>query len=167
MFRLGVAVLVVMVLVGVSTTTAFAQSHVCVPVDQSTKTVIPGVTLTWDSSFRCANAPDKGTYEITVRVANAANSVEAVKIDTVRLSHTTPRPRGRGPSATAVASGLPLMIAPGETRAFSVSGNYTLVVTDEGKKANLHLQAVGQGMHSAMPFRLGINVHLRGPGARE
>lgn len=167
MFRLGVTILVVTALVGVFTASAFAQDQVCVPVDQSTETVIPGVTLTWDSSFRCDNAPDTGTYAISVTITNDDGSAEAVQIDDVQLSHTTPRPRGRAPSATAVASGLPLVIAPGQSGTFSVSGSYQLVETDEGKKANLHLRAVGQGVASAEPFALGINVQLRGAGAVE
>jgi hypothetical protein len=102
-----------------------------------------------------------------VRVTNAATSDEAVRIDGLRLSHTTPRPRGQAPSADATASGLPLVLAPGESDSFQVSGSYQLVQTDEGAKTNLHLRASGRGLESGLPFQLGINVHLRGPGAVE
>ncbi len=166
MYRFGVAALVVAILIVAFTAVALAQSQVCEPVDQSTEMVIPGVNLTWDSSFRCDNAPDTGTYEITVTVMNHEDSFEAVSIGDVKLTHTTPRPRGRLPSATAEASGLPLVVAPGESGTFTVSGRYELVNTDEGKKVNLHLQARGQGVASIEPFALGINVQLRGPGVQ-
>jgi hypothetical protein len=123
-------------------------------------------TLTWDSSFRCENAPQSGNYAITVEVTNAADSNQAVTIDALQLSHTTPRPRGRAPSGSAAASSLPITVNPGETASFSVSGSYTLVATDEGDKANLHLHALGSSA-SGQPFQLGINVQLRGPGAVE
>jgi hypothetical protein len=141
--------------------------ELCAVDDTSTQEVLPGVTLTWDSSFRCEDAPDEGAYEITVQVSNDAASSEAVRIEDLILSHTTPRPRGQAPEATAEPEGLPIIVAPGETDSFSVSGTYTLVQTDEGKKANLHLLALGEGTDSGLEFQLGINVHLRAPGARE
>jgi len=165
MFRLGIAILVAATFVGTFAVPASAQTPVCGPVGQNTQTVIPGVTLTWDSSFRCDNAPDAGTYEVTVRVTNAADSTEAIRIDTVWLSHTTPRPQRQAPEATAAASGLPLVIAPGETHTFRIGGGYTLVSTKGSKMASLHLRALGYGVTSAEQFRLGINVHLRGSGA--
>jgi archaellin len=76
---------------------ASAQMQTCAVDDASTKEVLSGVTLTWDSSFRCTNAPDQGTYEIEVTVANAAGSSEAVKIKDLKLKDTTPKPRGRAP----------------------------------------------------------------------
>jgi hypothetical protein len=167
MFRLGVAILVVTALSGVFTAPAFAQAQVCEPVGQEIKIVIQGVTLTWDSPFWCDNVPDTGDYEIRITITNHAGSAEVVRIDDLRLSRTTPRPRRQAPAATAVVSGLPMVIAPGESGSFSVRGTYTLVLTGEGKKANLHFRAIGQGITSAAPFRLGINVHLRGPGAVE
>lgn len=168
MFRSGIAILVVTTLVGVFTLPAFAQSQVeCEPVGQETKIVIRGVTLTWDSQFWCDSAPDTGAYEIHFIITNHAGSAEEVHIDDLQLSHTTPRPRRQAPAATAVVSGLPLVIAPGESDNFSVRGTYNLVLTDEGKKANLHLRAVGRGITSDSPLRLGINAHLRGPGAVE
>ena len=155
--------LLLLVALGLALGTApAAAQEVCRVDDTSTQEVIPGVTLTWDSSFRCQNAPDQGTYRITVRVSNAAGSAEAVTIDELVLSHTTPRPRGRAPSATAEAQGLPITVPPGGTDDFTVTGSYTLVRTDEGKKANLHLLALGEGVNSGRDFQLGINVHLRG-----
>ena len=144
---------------------SLAASADCGVADRSTKDVLSGVTLTWDSSFRCANAPDSGTYSIRVTVSNAERSAEAVEIRRLRLSHTTPRPRGQAPDATAEAQGLPLTVRPGERKSFRVSGRYELVTTDEGDKANLHLRARGRGLESGDAFRLAINVHLRGPGA--
>ncbi len=168
MSRTRVMPLLVVALFGLLTATAFAAPHVvCGQVGQSSETVIPGVTLTWDSSFLCENAPDEGTYEISVRVENSASSAEAVRVDALRLMRTTPRAWRQAPYATARASGLPIVIAPGETRSFNVTGDYRLIMTDEGKKANLHLQAAGRGETSSEPFKLGINVHLRGPGAVE
>ncbi|HRP96652.1 MAG TPA: hypothetical protein PL143_10405 [Rhodocyclaceae bacterium] len=149
-------------------TPAFA-AQVCSLTDQSTKEILPGVIVTWDSSFHCFNAPESGEYMITVRVSNAESSVEAVTVETLRLRHTTPRPRGRAPAATASAepAGLPITVDPGSTEGFAVMGEYELVRTDEGMKANLHLAADGFGDASLLPFSLGINVHLRGEGATE
>lgn len=97
-------------------------------------------------------------------VANSADSTEAVAIDDLVLTHTTPRPRGQAPAASGEVTGLPLTLAPGQTASFSVSGTYKLVQTDEGKKANLHFRANGHGASSGEPFRLGINAHFRAPG---
>lgn len=141
-----------------------ASGAVCEPVDQSTENVLPGVILTFDSSFLCEDASDAGSYQITVRVTNAASSAEAVTIERLDLAGTSPSPRGQSPDATATASGLPVTLAPGDSTDFAVSGSYELVRTDEGEKANLHLRAHGRGVESALPFQLGINVHLRAPG---
>lgn len=144
-----------------------AAQETCGVDDTSTEAVLPGVILTWDSSFRCTDAPDEGTYQITVAIANAAESAEAVTIADLVLSHTTPRPRGQAPAATAEPQGLPITVEPGTTDSFTVSGTYELVETDEGKKGNVHLLALGQGADSGEGFELGINVHLRASGATE
>jgi hypothetical protein len=164
MRRLLPALLVLGIALGVQQA---AAQEVCPVDDTSTQEVLPGVILTWESSFRCDDAPDEGTYEITVQVSNDAGSSEAVRIDDLILSHTTPRPRGQTPRATAEPQGLPITVEPGETESFTVSGTYELVETDEGEKANLHLLALGEGTDSGQEFELGINVHLRGPGAAE
>jgi hypothetical protein len=140
-------------------------TQICSLIDQSTKVVLPGVVLTWDSSFHCLNAPNSGEYMVQVRLSNAPNSVKQVGILSLVLSHTTPRPRGQGPDSTAEVSGLPIMVAPDETEAFSVMGTYELVETNEGLKANLHIRAQGAGSNSSQSFQLGINVHFRGLGA--
>lgn len=140
-----------------------AQTQLCAQVDQSTEEVIPGVFLTWDSSFLCADAPDRDSYEFTVDVFNHANSTEAVTITDLELTKTTPRPLGRGPAATGEAS-LPITVEPGDTKSFTVTGTYELVQTDEGKKANLHFTAFGEGVESGKSFELGINAHFRAPG---
>lgn len=145
----------------------FADAADCRVQDREAKEVLPGVTLRWDSAFRCTDAPGSGTYAITVSVSNDAASDEAVELGGLRLSHATPRPRGQGPDASARASGVPLAIEPGGSASFRVSGDYELVSTDEGDKANLHLRAAGEGAQSGEPFRLGVNVHLRGDGATE
>jgi len=85
----------------------------------------------------------------------------------LELTHATPRPGRQTPSASARADDLPVVIGSGQTRSFSISGTYELVETDEGDKANLHLRATGAGAVSSEPFEVGINVHLRSPGARE
>lgn len=136
----------------------------CQKVDDSTEEVLPGVTLTWGSSFLCAGAPDEGSYEFTVTVTNHAGSVETVTIDDLELVQTTPKPRGQGPDATGEASGLPTTLAPGATDSFTVSGTYQLVATDDGEKANLHFLADGTGDAGGEPFELGINAHFRAPG---
>ncbi|MER3486780.1 MAG: hypothetical protein C4345_13210, partial [Chloroflexota bacterium] len=80
------------------------DTQVCSPIEQSTEEVLPGVVLTWDSAFLCADAPDEGSYELTVMVANSADSTEAVSIDNLDLSHTTPRSRGQAPDASGEAT---------------------------------------------------------------
>lgn len=155
MRRLGIVITALAIAGGIMLP-ASAQTQTCAVDDTSTQEVLPGVTLTWDSSFRCTNAPDQGTYEIEVTVANAAGSSEAVKIEDLRLKHTTPKPRGQAPDATAEASGLPMTVAPGDGGTFTVSGDYELVSTDEGDKANLHLKALGSGASSGDRFKLGI-----------
>ncbi len=145
-------------------TTSAEDTLPCEPIEQSTEEVLLGVVLTWDSAFLCADAPDEGSYEFTVTVANSAESAQAVSIDALALTHTTPRPRGQAPDASGEATGLPLTMAPGETAGFTVSGTYELVATDEGKKANLHFRASGHGVSSGEPFQVGINAHVRAPG---
>ena len=145
-------------------TTSSTETLGCEPIEQSAEEVLPGVVLTWDSAFLCADAPDEGSYEFTVTVANSADSAEAISIDDLALTHATPRPRGQAPGASGDATGLPLTLAPGETASFTVSGTYELVQTDEGKKANLHFRASGHGSSSGEPFELGINAHVRAPG---
>ncbi len=144
---------------------SLAADTKCQAVDTSTTEALPGVTLTWDSSFRCDPAARTGSYSIPVAITNARASAEAVDIQALRLSHTTPRPRGQRPDATAQARRLPVNIAPGERARFDVSGGYQLVSADDGDKANLHLRALGRGTQSGDLSRLGINVQLRGPGA--
>ena len=141
--------------------------QLCQVQDQSTEEVLPGVVLAWDSAFLCSDIPGEGEYEISVTVANDAGSNEAVVIEALALTHTTPRPRGQAPQATAGATGLPVTLNPGESMSFTVSGAYELAQTDEGQKANLHLQAGGHVVDSGDPFQLGINVHLRGAGVTE
>lgn len=161
----------VMVLFLMGGTTAFAQVQNCVPDEEpSIEEVAPGVFLTWDSSLLCENAPEEGAYDITVTITNDAESNADVVIDEVLLSHTTPRPRGQIPVATAVVedSTLPANIAAGVDLELTVTGDYKLVMTDEGGKANLHLRALGWVLNDDQdPFSLGINVKLRGDGAVE
>ncbi|MGH9243356.1 MAG: hypothetical protein ACRD29_03375 [Acidimicrobiales bacterium] len=143
------------------------STQACVPVDQSTEEVLAGVTLTWDSSFLCADAPDAGSYTFTVTVTNAPGSADGVTVHSVELTHTTPRPGGQAPPGSGSAQGVPFEVSAGGTGSFSVSGTYELVETDEGSKANLHFLAMGAGSASGDGFELGINAHLRGPGAEE
>lgn len=165
--RLRVVIFLIGVALASWLVTPTQAQEVCAPVGQSAKEAVSGVHLTWDSAFQCADVPPEGEYQITVTVVNQSESAEAVVIEAVRLSHTTPRPRKQSPDATAEAEGLPVVVAPGDQAAFTVRGAYTLVKTDEGGKANLHLRALGHSQESVEPFVLGINVHLRGPEASE
>jgi hypothetical protein len=149
-------------------TQAQAQAQRCENVDESTETVVSGVTVTYDSSVLCGDAASEGEYAVTVAVANHAGSDEAVTVERVELSHTTPRPRGGdGPNASATVEGLPVTVTAGETARFDVRGTYELVTTDEGDKATLHLRALGVGHSSDEGFALGVNVHLRAAAASE
>jgi hypothetical protein len=140
-----------------------AHEHVR-QVDESTGEVLPGMTLTWGSSFLRADAGAEGGYDFTVDVANHAGSAATVTIEGLTLVMTTPTPRGQAPDATGEAAGLPITVSPGETASFGVSGTYELVETDEGGKANLHFRARGHGQAGDEPFELGINAHFRAPG---
>lgn len=153
--------------VGMLAVPALAQPETCELVDTSTEEVVAGVTLTWDSSFLCEGAADSGEYAIEVRVSNDGSSTQSVTLDELVLSQTTPRPRRQVPAATAGATGLPLDLEPGGSGTFDVSGTYTLVETDEGMKANLHLQLRGSADDTGEPISLGINVLIRGEGAVE
>jgi hypothetical protein len=147
-----------------STMTALGQpTQTCQATGTSTEEAPPGVTLTWDSAFLCRAVASGGSYDIAVEVENGAASGEAVTITSVALSHTTPRPGGQGPDATAATTtGLPLTLGVGESGVVSVQGEYELVGIDEGAKANLHLVASGTGVESGTRFTLGINLQLRG-----
>lgn len=143
-----------------------AQSHTetCVVDDTSNDEVLPGVTLAWDSSFRCEGVPadtEVHQYEFTVSVTNDPSSGESVTIDAIDVVNTTPKPRGNSPVGDVDGTTLPITVGPGETASFDVTGSYSLVETDEGLKANLHLSAEGSGDASGEPFNLGINAHLR------
>lgn len=158
-------ILTTIVLGTLSASATFAQ-ETCIAASQSNGEVASGTVLTWSSAFHCENVPDEGAYQFTVTVTNT-DSAEAVSINEMALSHTTPRPRGQSPQATAVITGLPIVLAPGESQSFDVSGSYTLVETDEGNKANLHFRASGLVIDASEPFHLGINVMLRGEEAVE
>ncbi len=131
----------------------------CRTLERSVEPVLPGVTLIYGSSFGCVTGTDAGRYQVPVTIANSASSAGTVTIRGVALSHTSPRPRGLAPEATATTTGLPVTLAPGEEASLQASGRYTLAATDEGLKANLHLRAYGTGDPGG-PFRLGVNVHL-------
>ncbi len=136
----------------------------CEVADRSAERVARGVILRFDSSFLCADAPRSGTYRFVVEVTNRSSSDQAVRLQSLRLANTTPKPRGDSPDATARSSDLPLTVRPGSTERFTVSGSYQLVRTDEGRKANLHMRVRGVTVDSAERFRLGVNAHLRAPG---
>lgn len=144
------------------------QVQICVAEEQSVEEVLPGVTVTWDSAFRCLDAPVQGQYAFTVTLAADAGNPVAVVIDNVALTHTTPRPLGQAPPADIdTVTGLALTLAASDNGSFSVNGSYELATTDEGQKANLHFCASGQDQNSGEPFYLGLNALFRGPGASE
>ncbi|MGH7558025.1 MAG: hypothetical protein ACREMD_09700 [Gemmatimonadota bacterium] len=137
----------------------------CPTVGTESEAVLPGVTLTFDGSFLCADAPDQDSYAFTVRIQNGPESAEAVRIEDAVLSKTTPRPRGQAPDGSLDGvDGLPLTLEPGESGTFTVRGNYELVQTDEGEKANLHFAARGTGLESGDAFSFHFNAHFRAPG---
>ncbi len=140
----------------------------CAREAQSQEEVLPGLLLSWDSSFRCEDVPDAGSFEITIRVSNDVTSTQAATIDTLILALATPRPRFKAPKfALEELENLPMTLTPSSEDSFTVRGKYELVSTDEGEKANFHFQAEGIGSTTKEPFRLGINAHLRAPGASE
>jgi hypothetical protein len=156
------ALMAVLLISGMNPVAAQEAEHPCISVEQTTEEVVPGVFLTFDSELLCAGMEPTGVYAVTVHVTNEGTSVERpVTIDRLFLSHTTPRPRMTAPEATVVVDGLPVELMPGSMKSFTVSGEYTLVQTGQGMKANLHLRAAGYATMDWEPFILGINVMLR------
>jgi hypothetical protein len=147
---------------GASGSTAQSQ-QTCVPVGEpKAKEVLDGVTLSWHRSFLCDKASDPTAYAISIRITSDAGSIETVTLDRLRLSHTTPRPRGRAPEASdPAATGLPAVLAAGSGADVGATGTSTLATPGKEKKANLHLRVQGRGNDSADRFQLGITVKLR------
>lgn len=137
-----------------------------IPGDETSEDVAPGAQLTWRGAYRCIDAPDQGRYRFTLVISNAGSSASPASVDGVELTHTTPRPHGEGPQATASTSGVPVVIAPGASANIIVAGTYSLVGTDEGKKANLHFCVRGE-TEAGDPFYLGVNALIRGAGAQD
>ena len=160
---LGAALLAGLAAAGVHGWTARADACAA---EESTEEVAPGVVLTWTSSLHCQDMAESGSYQVTVTVRNEPGSRQSVTLSSLSLSHVTPRPGGRAPQAAASSGGLAVSLAPGESGSFTIDGTYSLAATDEGSKANLHLRAQGTAADGT-PFRLGINVLLRGAGASE
>jgi hypothetical protein len=126
--------------------------------------VLPGVQLAWHSVFRCTDAPREGTYSFDVTVSRTGGT-GALLIERMDLTHTTPRPLGRGPEATFETVGLPFTLSSGESKTFSVRGTYALVSTGAGAQANLHFCTAGSG--DGVPFSFGLNALLRASGTDE
>jgi hypothetical protein len=169
-FAAAVAALVLVVAQGVfasSVAAPGAAADHCDPTDQTTKTVARGTTVTYDSAFDCRDAARTGDYEVAVTVANAVDSAGTVRIDGIALGHTTPRPRAQAPDAGAATSDMPVDVQPGSEVSLRVTGDYELVDTDEGAKANLHLRLSGSTVNSGGSAVLGVNVHLRAPGVAD
>ena len=139
--------------------------QVCLSEESSTEEVLPGMTLTWASAVRCSAAPDQGSYQFDLLVeAGAANTGQAV-VQSITLTHTTPRIDDQPPPATIeLVTGLPLTIAANESQTFGVTGAYQLAEAGLAKLANLHFCAAGYQQSSGEPFYLGLNAFLRGPG---
>lgn len=141
-----------------------ADAHdVCDAADQTSGQVAEDVTITYDSLFVCTDAAASGTWSITVEIANDADSTADVTIDGASLSHTSPRPGGEGPEATAETEDLPLTVEPGVAGTIGIGGDYELVSTDDGdEKAILHLRLSGTAGDAL--FMLGVNVQILAPG---
>lgn len=129
--------------------------------EQSQEQVLPGVIFTWDSVFHCREAPLEGSYGFSVTVSYIGEDGDAFILDKVLLTHTTPRPLGESPFASLEVEGLPLTLNSNSTESFRVWGDYRLVETDEGAKANLHFCADGYVDESADTLQFGLNAHLR------
>jgi hypothetical protein len=133
--------------------------------EETTELVAEGTTLTHDSALRCTNAPFTGDYRFTVTIQNSAASVSTVVLERLLLTHTTPRPGGRGPEASGSTTDLPLTLVPGASAQVTVSGDYTLVQTGARRHANLHFCLSGQVESSEEPFSLGVNAFIVGAGS--
>jgi hypothetical protein len=147
-----------------------SQPCVAAAVAQSTKQVAPGVTLTWDDSFVCAEPGARGSYTFTATITNSAASTAAASLNELVLSHTTPRrgpPPPLGPANPAFqTTGLPATLQPGQSAQISVTGDYQTVRDDDRdvNKLTLHFRLNGAVADGAA-FRLGLNVHLTPLGA--
>lgn len=155
-------VLALSVLAGISGATVADHDVACEPGEMNSEQVSSGVTLTWVGAYYCLDAHDAGSYNLTVEFTNEADSTESVTIDNLTLFNTSPRPFNQGPEANGSSGDLPITVAPGETGNFNVHGDYELIETDEGKKANLNFR-VG-GSVDDEPLALGLNVLIRAEG---
>jgi hypothetical protein len=132
------------------------------PTDTSHEQVSTGITLTWDSSFHCIDAPSPGTFALTVSLAYSGDAASAVQINGVRLTHTTPKPFGQSPPATATAAiSLPLVLTVGVASELVIGGSYELAPTGNSGRINLHLCLEGQ-TQSGQTFTAAVNGHIRG-----
>jgi hypothetical protein len=129
--------------------------------EQSRENVLPDVVIIWDSSFHCIEADEQGTYGFTATLSYEGPVDTSILLDEIRLTHTTPRPMGEAPEATANVEGLPLLLTADGTEV-TVTGEYELATPGAARLANLHFCAEGQVQESGTPFALGLNAHLRG-----
>ncbi|MFW6074597.1 MAG: hypothetical protein ACOC9Y_03320 [Chloroflexota bacterium] len=151
-------------LLGLPASTTGAEDLSCEPQEAGAVEVAPGIRLAWAGSYHCGNAPESGTYNLTVDVANSADSDGSLSIDGLELIRMTPRPINQGPNATATANDLPATVEAGDSTTFTISGDYELVETDEGWKANLIFR-VTVSDDSGEVHHLGMNALFRGSGA--
>jgi hypothetical protein len=67
----------------------------CSLTETSTEEVLPGIVVSWSSSYHCAEADTFDTFELTVTVTNDVTSTEAVALSEIQLIRTTPPGFGR------------------------------------------------------------------------
>ena len=130
--------------------------------DASADVLDSGATITWDSSFRCIEAAEEGTYAFTINIALSGGDSSGVTLNEVQIRHTSPRPQSVGPEASVEPLAAPVAIPGDGNEMIEVRGAYKLVRTGAIQHANLHFCLVGTEAANGEPFSLGFSAHLRG-----
>lgn len=115
---------------------AAAQSE-CEPVFDFTFEAAPGATLTWDALLLCNDAEPAGEFTFQVSVANSEESSATVTLSDLEALFFFPE------DAAGATGDFPLIIAPGESASFSVTGTFSLTGDEQLSLANLAFQAIG------------------------
>lgn len=138
----------------------------CEKVDESTHEVASGIRLSWSSEFTCGKTSAKGSFGLTIHVASAISSENAISLDTMKVTRTGPRSDDDLESYTG-STQLPLVLDAGNAANLNLRGTYNLAATDEGRKATVRFRLVGHAVLSGARLSVDVVVHLLAPGAME
>ncbi|MFT7582682.1 MAG: hypothetical protein ACI9MR_004365 [Myxococcota bacterium] len=132
--------------------------------------------FTWNKQVNCLTAPARGSFRAEIIYRNPAESGEIVELATLALQKITPRPamdrhlHAVGPleGTLAVATKLPITLAPGEQTIVALTGRFILDADEDGSmRANFHLKMRGTGATSGKALAAGTTLHLLSAAERE